>query len=119
MAEDLSLGITRSRLLDWWRRGEPGACIGLAVLLALLMRLPLLGVPVYPDEGGYLLVAQHWDGGGPFMYGDYFVDRPPLLFVPFRLAEALGGVHALRLIAAVLVAVMVMGAGWARDGPVG
>jgi hypothetical protein len=42
--------------------------------------------PLRADEGGYLFIARHWDAGGEFLYGDYHVDRPPLLLAIFRLA---------------------------------
>ncbi len=102
-----------SRLLAWCRGSEPMMSIAAAVVLATAVRLLFLGVPVYPDEGGYLLVARHWGLGGPFPYGNYFVDRPPLLLAFFRLADALGGVPALRLMGVGLAAVMVVAAGWA------
>ncbi|MCW2779313.1 MAG: hypothetical protein JWN17_3038, partial [Frankiales bacterium] len=80
------------------------------VAAAVLLRLPLLGAPPRPDEAGYLLVARHAHGGGPYLYGDLWVDRPPLLLAVFRLADALGGVLALRLLALVAGAVLVVAA---------
>ena len=68
----------------------------LAVVVALV-RLPFLLLPLSPDEGGYLLVASQWAPGSS-TYGDYFVDRPPLLMGLFGLADALGGAVPLRLL---------------------
>lgn len=83
------------------------------VLLALgagLLRLPFVGMPLAPDEGGYLLVASQWSPGTS-TYGDYFVDRPPLLMAIFWLADLLGGGTALRLlgVAAVVASVLIAG----------
>lgn len=57
---------------------------------AVVARLPLLGRPLSPDEGGSLMVAQQW-GPGRSLYGAYWVDRPPLLITLFQLAGAIGG----------------------------
>jgi hypothetical protein len=57
---------------------------------AVLARLPLLGRPLSPDEGGFLMVAHQWSPGTS-LYGAYWVDRPPLLITLFQLAGALGG----------------------------
>jgi hypothetical protein len=92
----------------------PGPIISvcLAATLALTVRLPFIGRTVYPDEGGYLLVVRHWHSHGPFLYGNFFVDRPPLLMVLYRLSDAIGGVEPLRLFAAFSVAGMAVAAGW-------
>jgi hypothetical protein len=70
---------------------------------AVLLRLPFLHDVPYADEGGLLVVAQHWHTGGPFLYGPFFVDRPPLLLAFFRLAVATGGLVALRVLGLGLV----------------
>lgn len=88
------------------------AATGFAALLAVGLRLPFLGDSVHADEGGYLIVAGQWHPGGPFSYGDLFVDRPPLLLLIYRVAYLAGGVEPLRLIACVFVVVMVVSAGW-------
>lgn len=74
----------------------------LIALAAGLLRLPFVHVPLERDEGGYLLVAAQWRPG-PSTYGNYFVDRPPLLMGIFWLADVLGGMTALRLIGIVVV----------------
>ena len=74
-------------------------------LAAALLRLCFLAVPVFPDEGGDLLVARHW-AAGPGLYGGVWVDRPPLLVGFWRLAAALGGIEAARILALVVVAVL-------------
>jgi hypothetical protein len=50
------------------------------------MRTVYVFWPLRADEGGYLFIARHWDANGEFLYGDYHVDRPPLLMAIFRLA---------------------------------
>jgi hypothetical protein len=58
------------------------AIVGLATL-AVLIRLPLFGVPLDPDEGGYAYVAHRWaQGANP--YRDPWVDRPQGLLIVFR-----------------------------------
>ena len=56
--------------------------------------------PLRSDEAGYLLVARSWSLHGPFLYGHYFVDRPPLLLLVFRLASLVPYEQAIRLLAA-------------------
>ncbi len=80
---------------------------GLLALIAALVRLPFLLLPVSPDEGGYLLVASQWTPGRS-IYGDYFVDRPPLLMGIFTLAGMLGGAAALRLLGVLAVVAAVL-----------
>jgi hypothetical protein len=74
---------------------------------ALLARLPFLGWPMGSDEGGLLLIASQWRPGSS-LYGDYWVDRPPLLIDVFVLAQHLGGLPALRVLGIVLVLVSVL-----------
>lgn len=83
----------------------------LAVVAAVLVRIPFLDRYAYPDEGGLLIVAGHWHEGGPTLYGQLFVDRPPLLLLFWQAALELGGLRAARLLALVAVAVAVAVAG--------
>lgn len=80
---------------------------------AAVLRIPYLEAPMSPDEGGFLVVAQHWHAGGGSLYGPYWVDRPPLLIAVFRLADAFGGLTALRVIGCVVVALTVLGVAFA------
>lgn len=63
-----------------------GAVVAAACVAVVLARLTYVMQPLRSDEGGYLFVARHWQHGGEFLYGDYHVDRPPLLLAIFRLA---------------------------------
>ncbi len=87
--------------------------------------LPFLFRPLSPDEGGFLIVASQWAPGSS-LYGDYWVDRPPVLIWLFTLADGLGDPWSLRLLgtlavlATVLLAALVgrLAAPTTRLGPV-
>jgi hypothetical protein len=112
--------------------GAGGALLLVVVAVGVLARLPRLGKPLTPDEAGYAMVAAQWSPGTS-LYGDYWVDRPPLLITLFRLAEGVGdGTEAVRLLGLVSVAVSItlaaalarglgrldgVPAGWARRVP--
>ena len=108
----------RPSLPDW-----PPAWVTVALTAGLgtvvgLSRLPFLTAPVSPDEGGFLVVGSQW-GPGSALYGNYWVDRPPLLITAFAAADTLGGPLALRLIglAAVLLAIGAAAVlGWHASG---
>lgn len=91
-----------SRLTTVARSLRSGPLVVLAGLAAVLVRLPGLDAPLSPDEGGFLMVAAQWAPGSS-LYGDYWVDRPPLLIGVFAVADALGGTVPLRLIGAAAV----------------
>jgi 4-amino-4-deoxy-L-arabinose transferase-like glycosyltransferase len=94
------------------RTRRRGALLG-AALLVTALRLPLLRQFAFPDEGGALLVARSWHSGGPGLYGSLFLDRPPLLLLFWRVADALGGIEAARWLAFGGVVLLVLVAGWA------
>ncbi len=99
----------------------PAWTVGAAAAVAAAARLPFLGHAASPDEGGFLVVAAQWRGAGNSLYGNYWVDRPPLLVTIFRAASELGGLTALRLFGCVAVALVVYGAARAAGmigGPV-
>jgi hypothetical protein len=79
----------------------------LVAVVATAARLPFVGRPLSSDEGGFLLVAGQWSPGRS-LYGNYWVDRPPLLIAFFGLADRLGGAVALRLLGAAMAAVAVL-----------
>lgn len=90
-----------------------------AALAAVLVRVPFVGLAGYPDEAGNLLVARYWHVGGPALYGDLWVDRPPLLLLFWRLADLMGGIEAGRLLALIPVVLLVAAAGsagWSISG---
>ena len=96
----------RSRLS---RIPGPLLVLGLAVV-AGAVRLPFLATPLGSDESGFLTVAAQWSPGTS-LYGDYWVDRPPLLIAVFAAADGLGGAVALRVIGVALVIASVLLAG--------
>ena len=79
-----------------WRRRIGTAPKSWVIAMAVgvcLGWLPFVGRSLSPDEGGLLTVAGQWAPGSS-LYGDYWVDRPPLLIGLFALADGLGGVVA-------------------------
>jgi hypothetical protein len=90
-------------------RLNPLAVTVLAVL-AVVARVPDVTRPLSPDEGGFLMVGGQWSPGSS-LYGDYWVDRPPLIIAIFGLADHLGGAVPLRLFGMVAVAAAVVLAG--------
>lgn len=93
-----------------WRSAVPGVVF--AATLAVLLRVPFVGRPAFPDEAGFLLVAQRWHSGGSALYGDLWLDRPPLLMLFWRAADLLGGVEAARWLGCLLVVAVVVASGW-------
>ena len=77
---------------------------------ALVGWLPFLWRPLSPDEGGFLIVASQWAPGSS-LYGDYWVDRPPVLIGLFSLADGVGDPWALRVLGTVAVVATVLLAG--------
>jgi hypothetical protein len=91
------------------RRPAAWAAPAGAAALALALRAPFFGAPLGIDEGGYAAVARAWSGAGhPFLYGHFWVDRPPLLLLIFRLAVP-GGAAGVR-VAGASAAVALVGA---------
>src|SRR4051794_15625474 len=94
----------RSRLAARW---SPWLVAALA-WAAVLARLPAVARPLSNDEGGFLMVAAQWAPGSS-LYGNYWVDRPPLIIGLFQLADLLGGGPVtLRLLAAAWVGTSVV-----------
>ncbi|GAA2724393.1 glycosyltransferase family 39 protein [Cellulomonas aerilata] len=77
-------------------------------LLVALVRVSYVLQPLRNDEGGYLLVARQWRTGGPLLYGDYLVDRPPVLLALFRLAATVPWDGAIRVLAVAASVVFVV-----------
>jgi hypothetical protein len=103
--------IARWRMVELIQRTQRNAWVIALVTLGALLRLPWLHRPLSPDESGFLMVAGQWHPGSS-LYGDYWVDRPPLLVAIFQAADWAGGAMALRLIGVVVVAVSVALAAW-------
>ena len=76
---------------------------------AALCWLPFVGVTLSRDEAGLLMVGRQW-GPGLSLYGDYWVDRPPLLVALFGAVSLMGEGAAARCMGAVAAAASVMAA---------
>lgn len=97
-----------------WLADHPRLGLSVALLLTAALRLPAVNDPLSSDEGGYLYVAQHWPGPGSWLYGDQWVDRPPVLIAVFKLATLAGGSRVdLRVLAILVACLMVASAWWA------
>jgi len=82
----------------------------MATGVLLLGWVPFAGRPLSPDEAGFLIVGGQW-GDGSSLYGDYWVDRPPVLIALFEMADALGGTVPLRLLGGLAALLTVVLAG--------
>ncbi|MER7605321.1 hypothetical protein [Nocardioides sp. NPDC127503] len=60
------------------------AIVLIAALVATAAWLPFLYRPLTADESGFLMLAEQWKPGDS-LYGDYWVDRPPLLLWLFTI----------------------------------
>lgn len=80
--------------------------MGLTIVAVAVMRVPSLAAGLSPDEAGFLLVGGQWSPGTS-LYGDYWVDRPPVLVAIFGAADHLGGAVALRLLGLVAIAITI------------
>jgi hypothetical protein len=79
----------------------------------------LTGAPT-PDEGGFAVVARHWNDPGPWLYGPQWVDRPPLLIAIFAVADRLGP-YGTRIVVTLAAVALVAALAWAAriaGGPV-
>ena len=94
----------------WLRQARRVPVVWAVALLAVGLRLPLLSRPPSPDEAGFLLVGGQWHSGGTSLYGDYWVDRPPLLITLFRIAADAGGLVPLRLLGCLATVLTILGA---------
>lgn len=82
--------------------------VWVVALLTALARFPSALWPMRPDEAGFLLVSRSWEPLPDSMYGAYWVDRPPQLIALVALSDRLGGEYALRVVAAVGLAALVL-----------
>ena len=88
----------------------------LALVAVLAGRAALFTFPLYSDEAGFYLVARDLlHGGSGQLYGDYWVDRPPLLIGLCLVGAAAGTPYAMRvLLAGLLLAFVVLSYAVAR-----
>ncbi len=101
------------------RRTSTGRFVAVAAVLVAVVRLGYLGGALYPDEAGYLTVAGSWHLGGPQLYGHYFVDRPPVLLLLFRIASLVPWDAFVRVLTIPFAVLFVVAAAWAAHQLVG
>jgi hypothetical protein len=103
-----------------WRPLGPWPAIAAVGLIAVLARLPFLGVGLVPDEGGYAHVASAWSEGAR-LYHDAWVDRPQGLMLAYRILLQLhDGPLAIRLgamAAGAAVTLLLVAVGWIAHSP--
>ena len=87
------------------------AVIAGAISALVAVRLVMFTTYVGGDEAGFLMVGNGWHNGTS-LYGDYWVDRPPLLL---WLTELAGGVTSLRVLGLVASVLTVLGVAWAAQ----
>ena len=78
--------------------GRAGFWIAAAILAVCALRLAYLDAGLTRDEGGDTFIALAFHHAGPFAYGAYFLDRPPLLVGLYGLASDAGGDTGTRLL---------------------
>jgi hypothetical protein len=94
------------------RLADSRRTVAVAAAVAGLVRLAGLTRPVRADEAGFVLVARSWHPEAGSVFGTYFVDRPPSLIAVYKLADAVGGPLAIRVVGAVACAALVLLAAW-------
>jgi hypothetical protein len=105
--------VTTALLAPARQRAPVRRFVALVVVATVALRLIFLRDPIHPDEAGFLLVAKDWHLGGPFLYGHYWVDRPPGLIAIYRLASLSSWPLAIRVLTIPFVALFVVSAAWA------
>lgn len=91
-------------------------CVAAVLVAMIAIRLFYLGLPAGRDEAGFLIVGASWDHG-PWLYGEYWVDRPPLLIWIMELAGNLTVLRLFGLLASVLMVLGVCRAAFVVRGP--
>ncbi|MEJ7636323.1 hypothetical protein [Aeromicrobium sp.] len=90
-------------------RHSPLVVVSVAAACVVAVRLLLLPSHTGGDEAGFLMVGTGWHDGAS-LYGNYWVDRPPLLI---WITELAGNVTALRLLGCLASVTTVLGVAWA------
>lgn len=92
--------------------------IGIVAVLALVaavQRLPFVGLPPGQDEAGFFLVAHQWRDGSS-LYGDLWVDRPPLLLTIFWLVPTIEWLRVVGIVAVVATLLLIASAAYVARG---
>jgi hypothetical protein len=93
------------------RGSRPSLLVVISTSVAALVAVRLVMFRTYTggDEAGYLMVGRGWHHGTS-IYGDYWVDRPPLLL---WLNELAGDVTTLRVLGLFASVLTLLGVAWA------
>lgn len=86
------LAASRSFVSKYW--------ILIWILIGLILKLSVISIPLGIDEAGAQLIASHWASTNGSLYGQYWIDRPPVLLVIHFIAAIFGSI-GLRILAAV------------------
>lgn len=89
--------------------------VGGVIAAMIAARLLYFGQLPGRDEAGFLIVGASWEHG-PWLYGEYWVDRPPLLIWIMELAGNLTMLRAFGLLASVLMVLGVCRAAYVMRG---
>lgn len=87
------------------------AVIAAAIAALVVARILMFRTHVGGDEAGFLMVGNGWHNGTS-LYGDYWVDRPPLLL---WLTDLAGDVTTLRILGIVASVLTLLGVAWAAQ----
>lgn len=96
----------RKRLLSW---------IAGVVIAMIAVRLTYIFEPSGSDEAGFLMVGGQWHNGTS-LYGDYWVDRPPLLIWIMEAASSVTGLRVIGVLSSTLMVVGIARAAWLAAG---
>jgi hypothetical protein len=98
-----------------WLEEHPRRVIAFCLVFAAQVRLAFGAMPLDEDDGGFLMVANQWNGRLDGLYTNQWVDRPPMLLLFFKLGSALGGsAPVVRLVGLAIESVMIAAAWRAR-----
>jgi hypothetical protein len=87
--------------------GGFAAWLLIAEAMTLAIRLVTSSFGLTVDESGYAYVASRWTDAAGGIYGDQFLDRPPLLVALYRGALAFADVAGVHLLATISVLALV------------
>lgn len=91
------------------------AILAVLAVVAVAQRLPFISIPPGQDEAGFFIIGQQWAPGSS-LYGDFWVDRPPLLLTIFWLIDSIEWLRVVGCIAVVATLLLTAAAAYAWHG---